>query len=257
MTFLDLHSTSADGPPFVCMPDTLTNLRIALELPLPAILGLEESINGPLAGLLSDRGYRSVIVEGGRHDRQRTVEFLESTVWILATALGLFEQRHVPDYGSQWNRLAEMGQGLPRVLEIHYRQQTHEGDGFTMFPGFEHYRRVFRGQLLARDNEGEIRAPRSGRIIMPAYKQGTDQGFFIARDVPPLFVWILLLLRKMQLGRFCHLLPGARTLPGQPHMLEVSSWVPGPMISLIRLLGWRRTFRDADRTILRRRSVRE
>ncbi len=255
--FFDLHSTSADGPPFSCMPDTLANLRIALELPIPAILGLEETINGPLTGLLSDRGYRGVIVEGGRHDRDHTTDILESCVWVLVVALGLLQREHIPEYDAHWDRLAELGRGLPRVLEITHRHDTHAGDGFVMQPGFEHYRIVRHNQLLARDNTGDIHTPKAGRIIMPAYKPGTDQGFFIARDIPPLYVWILFLLRRMQLGRYCHLLPGARRLPENPHMLEVSAWVPDWMVNTIRLLGWRRTYRDADRTILRSRWLRE
>jgi hypothetical protein len=111
--------------------------------------------------------------------------------------------------------------------------------------------------LLARDDGGEIRAQRSGRIIMPAYKPGTDQGFFIARDVAPLYVWTLFLLRRMKLDRVCHMLPGARRMPGDDNLIEVASWVPAWMVNIIRLLGWRRTYRDADRTVLRRRHVRK
>ncbi len=254
--FLDLHSTSADGLPFSCMPDTLANLRIALELPIPSILGLEETINGPLTGLMSDRGYRSVIVEGGRHDRENTAEILESCVWVLLVALRMLARTDLPDYGSHWNRLADLGQGLPRVLEIIHRHETHPDDGFQMQPGFEHYHPVIRGQVLARDERGEILSPHNGRIIMPAYKPGTDQGFFIARDVPRLFVWTLFLLRRMHLDKFCHLLPGTRRVPDHLDMLEVSSWVPEWLINVIRLLGWRRTWHDDDRTLLRRRSIR-
>jgi succinylglutamate desuccinylase len=254
---LDLHSTSADGLPFLCMPDTLANLRIALEIPVPSILGLEETIRGPLLGLMSDRGYRGVIVEGGRHDRERTTDVLESCVWLLVVAMGMLTQDEVPDFGEHWNRLAGLCEGLPRVLEVTHRHDTSGGDGFAMLPGFEHYQRVRRGQLLARDDAGEIRTPRSGRIIMPAYKPGTDQGYFIARDVPPLYVWTLFLLRRLNLHRVCHLLPGARRMPGDGNFIEVASWVPDWMVNIIRLLGWRRTYRDADRTVLRRRYVRK
>ena len=92
---------------------------------------------------------------------------------------------------------------------------------------------------------------------MPAYKPGTDQGFFLARDLPPAFVRFLLLLRRMRLDKFCHLLPGTRRALGLPNMLEVSSWVPERMVNVIRLLGWRRAWRDENRTLLRRRSIRK
>jgi len=256
VVFLDLHSTSADGAPFSCMPDTLANLRIALELPVPAVLGLEETIQGPLLGYLSDRGYAGLFVEGGQHEGPMTADVLESCVWVLAAALGVLASTDVPDYGAHWDRLAAFGQGLPRVLEIRHVHPTRAGDGFAMRPGFRHYDRVLRGQLVARDHRGEIRTPRGGRIIMPAYKPGTDQGFFIAADVPPLFVWILFAIRALHLGSLAHLLPGARRDAHNPDLMEVADWVPGRLVNVIRLLGWRRAQRGAGRTVLRRRRVR-
>jgi hypothetical protein len=91
---------------------------------------------------------------------------------------------------------------------------------------------------------------------MPAYKPGTDQGFFIAKDVPQSYVWILRGLRRLHLGRLAHLLPGTRRHPDNPLLIDVASWVPDWWVNIIRLLGWRRTYRDAERTTLRRRSVR-
>jgi len=256
VVFLDLHSTSAEGPPFSCMPDTLANLRIALELPVPAILGLEETIDGPLLGYLSDLGYGGLFVEGGQHNASETADILESCVWVLAVSLGVFAAGDLGDYGSHWNRLAAIGQGLPRVLEIRHRHPTRAGDGFVMRPGFRHYDRVLRGQVLARDQRGEIRAPRGGRVMMPAYKSGTDQGFFIAVDIPPLFVWILFVIRALRLGSLAHLLPGARRERENPDRIAVADWVPSRLVDVIRLLGWRRTHRGAGRTMLRRRRVR-
>ena len=254
--FLDLHSTSGEGPPFACMPDTLQNLRISLEIPIPSILGLEETIEGPLMGLLSDRGYGGVIVEGGQHDDPRTVDVLESSVWILLAAVGGTPWEHIPRYHRHWARMAELGEGLPRVLEIRFREVTEEGDGFRMEPDFQHHDRVKKGQRLATNNQGPITAPESGRIIMPRYEPLGEQGFFIARDVPNLIVKILFLIRKLRLGRFAHLLPGAMRHPDNPNILVISNRVPTRLVNIIRLLGWRRSHADGERIWLRRRRIR-
>lgn len=254
--FLDLHSTSADGPAFSCMPDTLINLRYALELPFPAILGLEETINGPLLGMLSDHGYPGVIVEGGQHEDEFTADILESCVWVLMARLGCLQPTDIPAFETHHARLAAIGAGLPRVLEIYYRHETHSDDGFTMVPGFRHYDRVRKGQLIAHDNTGEIRALKTGRIIMPSYKPGTDQGFFIARDILWLYVRALFFIRHLKLGRLAHLLPGTHRYADNPNLMTVSNWVPNFFVNIIRLLGWRRMHRDEERTTLRRRRVR-
>ncbi len=72
--FLDLHTSSADGPPFVTIGDTLRQRRFALRLPVPVILGLEEQIDGSLLEYMNNRGHITIGVEAGRHDRPASVE---------------------------------------------------------------------------------------------------------------------------------------------------------------------------------------
>ncbi len=257
VVYVDLHSTSAEGLPFSCMPDTLTNLKIGLELPIPAILGLEDSIRGPLTGLLSDRGYAGVIVEGGQHDVPRTADLLEATVWRLMWRLRIISRDDVPGNEDHDRCLMHAGRDLPRVLEVSYQHETRAGDGFAMEPGFEHYDKVRKGQLLARDTGGDIRANMNARILMPAYKPGTDQGFFIIREVPWLKVQLLFLIRRLKLGNLVRWLPGMRQYGVTPNYLSISGWVPRRLVNVIRLLGWRRTYQDREHMILRRRRIRE
>ena len=54
--FLDLHTTSAEGQPFVVIGDSLPNRRFAFGLQAPVILGLEEQLEGTLLNHLSEQG---------------------------------------------------------------------------------------------------------------------------------------------------------------------------------------------------------
>src|SRR5262245_9278287 len=56
VVFVDLHSSSADGPPFVCFADTIDNRRTALCTGVPGILGIEETIDGASLEWWSHRG---------------------------------------------------------------------------------------------------------------------------------------------------------------------------------------------------------
>ena len=262
LVFLDMHSTSAEGLPFTCMPDTIDNLRIALHTPIPSILGLEETIDGPLLGLLSDRGFAGIIVEGGQHDNPRTVDILESVIWMLLEALGCLREEDMPVIVTHREvthreRVKSLIHGLPRVLEIKYRHETRLDDGFQMAGGFEHYDEIKRAQVIATDNKGQISSPCDGRVIMPRYLSNSDQGFFIAVDVSWMFVKILFLLRWLRLDRICHWLPGAHRSPDTPDYITVAHWVPEFFVNIIRLLGWRRTAQKATHTVLRRRRVRD
>ena len=68
VVFVDLHATSGPCAPFACMSDTLRNRRVALALPMPVVLGLEEVIDSALLGHVSDLGHCGIAVEGGRSD---------------------------------------------------------------------------------------------------------------------------------------------------------------------------------------------
>ena len=56
MVFVDLHTSSADGSPFLCLTDTVNNRRLALTTGVPIILGLEEAIAGASLEWFADRG---------------------------------------------------------------------------------------------------------------------------------------------------------------------------------------------------------
>lgn len=256
VVFLDLHSTSAAGLPFSCIPDTIPNLRIALELPIPVILNLEEAIDGPLMGYLSDLGYGGVIVEGGQHDDPGTVDVLESCIWIMLVATGCVYREDVPEFEQLRRRLAVLSTGLPRVMEVKDFHHVHDGDGFRMEPGFTHYNKVEKGQLLASDQRGELRASRSGRILMPLYKPPSDHGYFITEDIPEALVRLLYLLRWLRLDRIAHWLPGATRDGSNPNLLRIDTWVPERLVNVVRLLGWRRLYRGTHHSLLRRRRVR-
>jgi predicted deacylase len=257
VVFLDLHSTSADGLPFSCIPDTIANLKIAMRLPVPTVLNLEETVDGSLMGYLSDDGYGGVIFEGGRHADPGTADILESAVWILLVALGCVDSRDVPEFEAYRDRLASQGTGLPKVMEVKDVHRTRDGDGFRMQPGFVHFTPVDEGQLLATDHSGEIRSSRKGRVLMPRYQLLSDQGFFITQDIRVSYVRLLFLIRWLRLDRIVHLLPGAKRDPESPNYLKIARWVPDRLVDIVRLLGWRRVYRGAGHTLLRRRRIRK
>ena len=69
-------------------------------------------------------------------------------------------------------------------MEVVSRFAITPEQGFTMVPGFRNVDYARASQLLARDNNGEIRAESDGVIILPLYQgQGSD-GFFWGRAVP-------------------------------------------------------------------------
>lgn len=214
IVFLDMHSTSGPAAPFSCMPDVLRNRTIALALPIPLVLGLEEVLEGSLLGYLCDMGHIGVAVEGGQHRDPATVDFHEAAIWIALVAAGALNAGDVEDLAQHRERLIAANRGLPPVCEIRTRHGVRpEDEPFTMEPGFENFQPIIKGQMVARDRGGPILAPRSGLMMLPRYQGQGDDGFFVATPVSPLLLKMSATARRWGLERFVPLLPGVKRHP--------------------------------------------
>jgi len=205
--FLDLHTSSAKGIPFACVGDTLRNRRFARLFPVPVLLGLEEQLDGALLEYLNNHGIVTLGFEGGQHSLPSSRERLEAALWTGMASAGLIPRSH-PRVIHGRSLLREASQGIPRVLEIRYRHGIHPSDGFRMLPGFHNFDRVRPGQPLARNRHGEIRAHYSARILLPLYQGVGDDGFFLAREISPIWLKLSTFLRRMRCDRIVQLLPG-------------------------------------------------
>jgi len=251
--FVDLHTSSADGPPFVTIGDTLRNRRFARGLPLPLILGLEEQIDGALLEFLGERGFVTLGVEGGSHRSERAVDCLESVLWCTLCAAGLLtpEAARLAPHRA---RLRQASHGMPAVIEVRHRHALAAGDRFEMLPGFLNFDPVRRGQVLARDRHGDVRAGEDGLVLLPLYQGQGNDGYFLAREVAGFWLRVSALLRRLRAGGLMRYLPGVRVHPGQAETLvvdtRVARWYP---LQVFHLLGFRKLRRRGATLLVGRR----
>ena len=252
--FLDLHTSSAEGPPFLTVGDTLSNRRFARGFSLPLILGLEEQVDGALLEYLNNAGFVTVGIEAGQHQSDASVERIEAVLWLALARAGAIRQGDIPGEARLRELLREASRGIPPVIEVRRRHAIREQDEFRMEPGFRNFQRVRAGQLLATDREGEVKAPESGRVLLPLYQGKGNDGFFLARRVPPLWLAVSNLLRRARIGALLHLLPGVRREPGRPELLRVDTrmarWCS---LGLCRVFGYRKLRRSGDLLLVSRR----
>lgn len=182
--FLDLHTTSAEGIPFVMVGGRAESQAFALDFPLPVIQGLLEAVDGVLLEYMGLRGCICVGVEGGQNSSERSIRHHEAVLWIALASSGLLPEHAVPQLAEQRAILRNARAGLPHVTKIVHRQAIAQDDGFRMEPGFQNIQQIARGQLLARDRRGEIRAPEDGLLLLPLYQGLGDDGFFLGQAVP-------------------------------------------------------------------------
>jgi succinylglutamate desuccinylase len=252
--FLDLHTTSADGVAFTVISDTILNRRLALSIPAPVILGLEECLDGTTLNYINDLGYIAVGFEGGQHEAPASIEHHEAAIWTILQTAGCLRAEDAPQADALREQLARDTKNAPRIVETRYRHAIQEGDQFVMEPGFSNFQPVTRGQLLARNRHGDIRARETGFILMPLYQSQGADGFFLVRAVKPFWLQVAFWLRRLRLERALPWLPGIRRYPTLPDTLLVNPCIARWfVIELFHLLGFRKQWVEGELLVVSRR----
>jgi len=252
--FMDLHTSSADGPPFLTVGDTLRNRAFARNFPLPRILGLEEQVDGALLELLNNYGFVTIGVEGGAHEAECSVERLEAVLWIALVTLGIARAEDAPDPAAHRRLLREASRDVPRAIEVRYRHVIRTEDGFRMERGYSNFKRIDQGELLARDRNGPVRSPERGLILLPLYQGQGDDGFFVSREMPPFWISLSSLVRRLRFYGLMRFLPGVRRAPDSPLVLHVDTRVARFYpLEVFHLFGFRKVRQAGTKLVVSRR----
>jgi len=249
--FLDLHTTSGEGPPFGVLDDTLPNREFAAIFDIPFVVGLEEELDGTVLSYYVAKGFRTFGLECGQHDDPDSADRAEAAVWMALAGVGLLPEDAVPDLAAKRKLLRFGTRNLPRVVEIRHRHPVELTDDFRMLPGFVSFQRVAEGTLLAGDRRGEVRAVQRGRLLMPLYQRQGNDGFFLVRTVRPIWLRISAVLRHVRAERFLHWLPGVRrAAQGTDDFIvdqHIARWLA---VQILHLLGFRRHGHQDDGSLL-------
>lgn len=253
VVYVDLHSSSADGAPFLCLADTIDNRRLGLSTGVPIILGIEETIDGASLEWFAQKGVLAFAAEGGQHDRPGTVANHEALLWQVLVRIGILGREQV-DLRPHREQLRTASAGVPPIVEIVRRHAITAADRFVMEPGFTNFSPVAKDQLLARDRSGEIRSPVACRVLLPLYQALGDDGFFLARTVRPFWMWLAKALRTLRAGAIVPLLPGVRRDPADRNTILVNPRIARWLVTeVFHLLGFRKERRRGDRLAFTRR----
>jgi succinylglutamate desuccinylase len=252
--FLDLHTTSSAGAPFGLISDTLANRRYAQRLHTPIILGLEESIEGTLLSYINELGHAALGFEAGQHAAPLALKNHEAAIWTTLVTAGCLPLENVPNWRGLQRTLQESSRGLPRTLEVRYRHAIRPTDQFVMKPGWVNFQRVEKGDLIAHDRHGEVRAAESGYLFMPLYQAQGEDGFFLVRAIKPSWLELAAWLRRLRVDRTLAWWPGVRRLPGDESSLlidpQIARWY---VIEICHLLGFRKQARQGNKLLVTRR----
>jgi succinylglutamate desuccinylase len=221
---------------------------------LPLILGLEEQVDGALLELLNNYGFVTMGVEAGRHDAPESADRHEAVLWLTIVEAGLLSAESVPGYERYRQLLIDAASGSPPVVEVRHRHPVTVREAFHMEPGFSNFMPIEKGQIVARDHDGPVRACEGGMILLPLYQGQGNDGFFICREVRPFWLKVSALLRFLRLSLIVHLLPGVRRDPQHPEVLILDTRRARVYpLEILHLLGFRKVRQDGVELVVTRR----
>ena len=252
VVLVDLHSTSADGGGFSVVPDSLPSRRLARDIGLPVVLGLEERIEGTLLTWLVAQGDTSTVVEGGQHEAGSTRDVLLASLWVVLDHSGaLLEGDERVEQARR--RLRQARGETPEVLDLIHAHSIEEGEHFVMREGWRNYMQVDDGLVLADQRGHEVRAPLSGYMLMPLYQGLGTEGFFLCRAVGRPWLLVSRLLRRSWVEHVLRLLPGVVALDTRAGRILARRGAPRWMARLLHLFGYSKNVPTGDVTEWTRR----
>ena len=254
VVFLDLHTSSAFGEPFVLLGDTIRNRRFAFQFPAPVILGLEETIDGVLLEQVNSLGHITIGFEAGQHDDPQSIRNQEAAIWIMLNAAGCIDGAQIPAARDAVDSLRQQTKHLPAVMEIRHRRPVEVGDGFRMLPDYRNFQPVTMGEVLAATHDGDVRAEETGRILLPLYQGKGNDGYFIGRSVSRFWLRVSYLLRRLHVHRLVGWLPGVKRDPDHEACFVVDKHVARFFpLQIMHLMGFRKVRQHGDTLVVSRR----
>jgi succinylglutamate desuccinylase len=185
LIMLDLHTTTAFGGIFSIATDDPESLRIAIELHAPVVKGLLTGIRGTTLHYFNNDNFEpetiAVCFESGQHDEHLSVNRAIAAITNCMRTVGCVRAEDVENRHDKL--LIEYSKGLPKVTRLIMKHTIQEGDHFQMVPNYKNFQAVRKGEVLAYDKNGPIKAEEDGHILMPLYQMQGDDGFFLIKMI--------------------------------------------------------------------------
>lgn len=252
--FVDLHTTSVKSIPFITMSDTIMNRKFSKNIPVPAVIGIEEHLTEPLLSYVNELGCVSIAFEGGQHSAADSVHNHEALIWLSLACAGLMKSIEIPKYKQYCAHLIKACEGNTSVYEVRERQAIEPGEIFQMLPGFVNFQPIARDQPLAKLNGNMLHAKENGLIFMPLYQAQGSDAYFTIKRIKKFWLTVSYAFRRLSLYRMLRFLPGVRPFMKSDQTMVVNSTIARwYSTEILHLMGYRRKKKQGDLTLFIRR----
>lgn len=180
--YIDLHTFSGSGGLFTITSNDERHSQILSKLKIPRIFGIQNTLQGTSMEYVEEAGKIGFAFEAGTHGAKEAENNAYAGLLVLLESLGIIDKENIEHFDEEYAYLMDMVSEYPQKIDFLYKHIIEEGDDFVMNQGFKNFDKVKKGDWLANDCNGKIRALSDGYILMPLYQEQGDDGFFIVRD---------------------------------------------------------------------------
>lgn len=181
---LDLHTTSSHGGIFVIPNDTKESLEIALELYAPVIKGMLQGIKGTTLHFFNNKNFpiktTAVTFESGQHVDPLSVNRAIAGIINCMRTIQAVPASDVENFHDKI--LKKFSDSLPKCSYLIERYDIKPHSKFRMLPGYKNFQKVKKGEIIAKDENGDVAVQGDGMLLMPLYQEQGEDGFFIIQE---------------------------------------------------------------------------
>lgn len=180
IVLLDLHTTSGPMGLFSIISNFKKNQDLASALHAPVLFDLATELSTNSNRFMDDQGIKGIAFEAGQHDDLASIDNQEAAIWLTLDKMGMinFDERTF-DIDPHHRQLITASRDLPHYVRVIYRHDVKPEDHFHMYPGYNNFHEVYKGEPVARSGKTVVTCPASGLMLMPLYQAQGSDGFFI------------------------------------------------------------------------------
>ncbi|MGB1038724.1 MAG: succinylglutamate desuccinylase/aspartoacylase family protein [Bacteroidia bacterium] len=176
---IDLHTTSAPTVPFIVTTQQKHILEFVNKLDVPFVTGLSGFLDGTMLHWMSNKGHCGLAFEAGQHHSKKSMIKHEAFSKLCFHHTGALEDMAYWELEDLKDLLSDELGPKHNHFKLVERYEIDDTEDFTMEPGFTNFQKIYKSEVLATNQYGDILSATNGNIFMPLYQKQGNDGFFI------------------------------------------------------------------------------
>jgi len=176
---IDLHNTSSPSGVFTIVNNKKEE-KLAQYLNIPVIKDLFSKVKGSLASYYNARNVTSIVFEGGSIGDPASINNHEAGIWKILEKKEFISNNSIPEKVlKNYQNMINFSNKIKGNYSVKHIHKIKKNDNFLMYPNMQNFETIQKGQVIGEDENGPIKSPKTGHLLMPLYQEQGEEGFYI------------------------------------------------------------------------------